>query len=295
MGTWVLRFGRFAIRVVARFIKNKGLLLSSAVGYNMILSLIPMIAILTLLLSWVFDETLLLDTVAEQVRAHLPGQYVAVTDAVRRFTERETYVGWIGFGVMLFFSSIAFRILEDALSVIFRHHPQRAKRSFLVSTLLPLAYIGCIALALTLVAIATAVLGALSERELRLAGYTLSLAGPASWALQGLGFVLLAILFASFYRVMPAAHVRFRLALVGGLVAATLWEIVRVILTWYFATLSLVSVIYGSLATVVVILLCMEVASVILLLGAQVISEIERSWEAGVRWYEPPPGRTQGS
>jgi uncharacterized BrkB/YihY/UPF0761 family membrane protein len=67
-----------------------------------------------------------------------------------------------------------------------------------------------------------------------------------------------------------------RHALLGGIVAAVLWEIARHILVWYFSTLSFVNVIYGSLGTAVVILLSLEVASIILLLGAQVIAEFER-------------------
>jgi uncharacterized BrkB/YihY/UPF0761 family membrane protein len=49
------------------------------------------------------------------------------------------------------------------------------------------------------------------------------------------------------------------------------------VLVWYFAKLSLVSVIYGSFATAVVVLLSIEIASIIFLLGAQVIAEFERA------------------
>jgi uncharacterized BrkB/YihY/UPF0761 family membrane protein len=49
------------------------------------------------------------------------------------------------------------------------------------------------------------------------------------------------------------------------------------VLVWYYSTLSLVNAIYGSLATAVVALLSIEVAVIILLLGAQVIAEFERS------------------
>jgi uncharacterized BrkB/YihY/UPF0761 family membrane protein len=51
------------------------------------------------------------------------------------------------------------------------------------------------------------------------------------------------------------------------------------VLVWYFANISLVSVIYGSFATAVVVLLSIEVASIIFLLGAQVIAEFERATE----------------
>jgi uncharacterized BrkB/YihY/UPF0761 family membrane protein len=48
------------------------------------------------------------------------------------------------------------------------------------------------------------------------------------------------------------------------------------VLVWYFATLSQVSVVYGSLTTAIVVLLSLELGATLLLLGAQVISEYER-------------------
>jgi uncharacterized BrkB/YihY/UPF0761 family membrane protein len=45
---------------------------------------------------------------------------------------------------------------------------------------------------------------------------------------------------------------------------------------WYFATLSQVNILYGSFTTAIVVLLSLEIAATLLLLGAQVISEYER-------------------
>ena len=61
-----------------------------------------------------------------------------------------------------------------------------------------------------------------------------------------------------------------------------LWELTRHLLVWYFTTLSFVSIIYGSLATIIIILLSFEFAAIILLLGAQVIAEYERIDHGGV-------------
>jgi uncharacterized BrkB/YihY/UPF0761 family membrane protein len=55
--------------------------------------------------------------------------------------------------------------------------------------------------------------------------------------------------------VMPGVRIAFRHALIGGTTATILWEITRSILVWYYAHLSLVNLIYGSIATVVVALL----------------------------------------
>jgi uncharacterized BrkB/YihY/UPF0761 family membrane protein len=85
-----------------------------------------------------------------------------------------------------------------------------------------------------------------------------------------------------------------RHALVGGVTAALLWEITRRLLVLYFATLSQVNVVYGSLTTAIVVLFSFEIAATFLLFGAQVISEYERierketaAQQAGVAAQEP--------
>ena len=81
----------------------------------------------------------------------------------------------------------------------------------------------------------------------------------------------------SIYLVMPPrGRISPRHALVGGVAVGLLWEATRHILLWYFSTLSVVGVVYGSLATTIIGLLSLEIASIILLLGAQVIAEYER-------------------
>jgi uncharacterized BrkB/YihY/UPF0761 family membrane protein len=49
------------------------------------------------------------------------------------------------------------------------------------------------------------------------------------------------------------------------------------VLIWYYATISTVNVIYGSITITVVALLSIEVVAIILLFGAQVIAELEGS------------------
>ncbi|MFZ1641485.1 MAG: YihY/virulence factor BrkB family protein [Candidatus Contendobacter sp.] len=78
------------------------------------------------------------------------------------------------------------------------------------------------------------------------------------------------------YRLLPAGQLPWRHALVGGIVAALLWEGIRYGLVWYFANLSAINVIYGSLAGVVIVLMTLDMVGIIILLGAQVIAEYER-------------------
>jgi uncharacterized BrkB/YihY/UPF0761 family membrane protein len=76
--------------------------------------------------------------------------------------------------------------------------------------------------------------------------------------------------------VMPVGRRSLRHALIGAIAATILWELTRRILVRYFATLSQIGTVYGSLTTAIVVLLSLELASTLLMFGAQVIAEYER-------------------
>ena len=75
---------------------------------------------------------------------------------------------------------------------------------------------------------------------------------------------------------MPVGRLTPSHALVGAVVATLLWELSRHVLVWYFATLSQIGTVYGSLTTAIAVLLSLEVGGLLLLYGAQVIAEFER-------------------
>jgi YihY family inner membrane protein len=284
-----VRLGHFAKRVLADFRRNRGLLLASALGYNTLLSIVPLFGLTLVVLSAIVDQEVLIATIDAQAEALLPGRGQAVTEAFAAFVERRDVIGVVGVGVLLFFSALAFRMLDEAMAVVFHRQRRSAAAHPLRAYVLPLAYVGMIGLgilALTLIMVAFDTLPDEGVRILFLFEIDSDAAVPLVKALAFLGLVLLA---SSFYFVMPMAGVRARRALIGGLVASVLWEGVRNAMTWYFANLSLVDVVYGSLAGVIVLLLGLEVAALILLFGAQIIAELERAAAHGRPWHDPPP------
>jgi YihY family inner membrane protein len=285
---WVFarRLVTFGVRVVRKFLRNKGLLLAGAVGYNTLLSFVPLLAVAIYVVSWFIDPAPVLNVVAAELQLVLPGRTAELANAIRSFIQDADVVGPVGVLVMLFFSSLAFRMLEDAMAVIFRHHEVAKARHPLMSALIPFAYVSVISIGILALTVTTTAVDAASTRMAFMGAAMAD--GFVSWLLRGANFLGFALMFASFYRVLPMARVRYKLAAIGGLVAAALWEIVRSILVYYFANISLVGVVYGSLTTVVIVLLSLEIAAVIVLLGAQVISEIEVSAEAGLPWYVEP-------
>ena len=62
---------------------------------------------------------------------------------------------------------------------------------------------------------------------------------------------------------LPVGPLSLSHALVGASIATALWEPTRHLLVWYFATLSQVGTLYGSLATAIVVLLSLEIGAAV--------------------------------
>ncbi|WP_309683721.1 YihY/virulence factor BrkB family protein [Polaromonas sp.] len=268
--------GAFALRVLKGFRANQGLLLAGAVAYYALLSIVPLLILIVIALSHVIDPAALLEALGRYIGWLAPGQSDFIVGELANFLAHREVMGWLLLATMLFFSSLAFTVLENAMSVVFLHRVAIRRRHFLVSAVLPYCYILCLGLGLLLVTLVSGSLQALGEKSLEFLGFSWSLSGFSGLLLYLLGLAGEVFLLTSLYMVMPVGRLSLRHALIGGVTAALLWELTRHVLLWYFATLSQVGVVYGSLTTAIVVLLSLEIAATLLLLGAQVISEYER-------------------
>ena len=270
------RPGTFALTVIKAFRANQGLLLAGAVAYYAMLSIVPLLILMVIALSHWIETGELLAAIGRYLEWLLPGQSGAVMQELRHFLDNREVVSGLLALTMLFFSSLAFTVLENAMSVIFVHRVATRRRRFLVSALLPYGFVLSLGLGLMLVTLVSGSLQALGEEQVALFGRDWSLVGLAGLLLWGLGFAGEVLLLTSLYLVLPVGRLSLRHALVGGVTAAVLWEITRRLLIWYLTTLSQVNVVYGSLTTAIIVLLSLELAATLLLFGAQVIAEYER-------------------
>jgi membrane protein len=266
----------FAWQTLKRFGENQGLLLAGAIAYYALLSVLPVLILSVIALSHLVDQAELLNTLGRYLEWLVPSQSIAVLADVSGFLENRGAIGAVLLATMMFFSSIAFSVLEKAMSIIFAHHCTANKRHFLVSAVLPYCFVVFLGLTLLGVTLASVTLQALAQENVHLFGRDWSLGGVSGVLLYLLGLTVETLIVAGIYLVMPIRRIRLSHALIGGFTATSLWEVIRHILIWYFATLSKASVVYGSLTTAVVALFSMEIAAALLLLGAQVISEYEK-------------------
>jgi YihY family inner membrane protein len=287
--------GAFALATLRAFRANQGLLLAGAVAYYALLSIVPMLILTVIALSHVVDPRELLATLGRYLEWLVPGQAGSVVGELERFLAHRDVLGWMLLVTMLFFSTLAFTVLENAMSVIFHHRVAIRRRHFLVSAIIPYAYILSLGAGLLLVTLVAGSLQAVGQDQIELFGRSWSLVGVSGLLLYLLGVAGEVFVLASIYLVMPVGRLVPLHALIGALVATTLWELSRHLLTWYYATLSQINAVYGSLTTAIAVLLSLEVAATLLLLGAQVIAEYERlgAGPSGAQPFATGPG--QGS
>jgi YihY family inner membrane protein len=268
--------GSFALAVAKQFRANQGVLLAGAVAYYTLLSLIPLLILILMALSHVVPEDRLLLTLAEYLEFVVPGQSTALVDEVRKFLEHKEVVGGILLVTMLFFSALAFTILENAMSVIFYHRVKIKRRHFMVSAAMPYLFILFLGVGLLIVTVLSGVLQSIGMRSITIFGQPHSLDQLSIFLLYILGVTGEMLLLTAIYFVMPVGRLSFRHALIGGATATVLWEMMRHVLAWYYTTMSQIQVVYGSLTTAIVVLLSVEIGALVLLVGAQVIAEYER-------------------
>jgi YihY family inner membrane protein len=270
------RPGAFALRVLRAFRKNQGLLLAGAVAYYALLSIVPLLILIVIALSHFVDQALLLETLERYLGWVVPGQSQPLIDELAGFLRHRDVLGWVLAATLLFFSSLAFTVLENAMSIIFFHRVAVRRRHFLVSAIIPYCYILFLGVGLLVVTLVAAGLEVIGRGTIEFLGLYWSLDPLSRAALYLVGVAGEILVVTSIYLVMPVGRLSLRHALIGGATAALLWELTRHALVWYFARLSQVNVVYGSLTTAIVVLLSLEILAGLLLFGAQVISEYER-------------------
>jgi len=268
--------GAFALRVLKGFRANQGLLLAGAVAYYTLLSLVPLLILVMIVLSHAIDAERLLVTLSAYLAFVVPGRSGALVEELRTFLEHRHVIGPVLLLTLVFFSALAFTVLENAMSVIFFHRVAIKRRRFLTSVLMPYVFILFLGIGFLMVTVVSGALQSLGTRSIEILGEIRSLGSLSAALIYLIGVAGEVLMLTAIYLVMPVGRLSLRHALIGGVTAGLLWELTRHVLVWYYASMSSIQVVYGSLTTSIIVLLSVEIGAIVLLLGAQVIAEYER-------------------
>jgi membrane protein len=174
-----------------------------------------------------------------------------------------------GLAVALWSANAGMKAIMDALNVVYE---EQEKRGFIrltaVSLAFTLAAIGSALLALAAVVVLPVVL-----KYLGLPDIADLLLRIARWPLL---LVLIVIGLAVLYRYGPSRRQpRWQWISVGSVIAAVAWLVSSALLSWYLASFADYNATYGSLGAGIGMMMWMWISAIVILLGAQLNSEIE--------------------
>ncbi|MDR1756244.1 MAG: YihY/virulence factor BrkB family protein [Culturomica sp.] len=259
-----------AILVVSadRFVKNVGTVSASALTFYTVLSLIPVLALLLAVAKGFGVSRILEDLFREQSFANpeMTGFFLNFANRALENTRGGLITG-IGIVMLLWMVIKVLSNTEDAMNRIWGIRQGRGLAKKFAD------YLSILFIAPLLIALVSGMNVFLSTnlQEIAREEGILRYAGSAVIFLVKLSpYVLLWLLFTFLYIFMPAAPVRFRHAVVAGIVAGSACQIVQWFYLRFQIGVSSYNAIYGSLAALPLLLVWLQLSWSIVLWGAEI-------------------------
>lgn len=117
--------------------------------------------------------------------------------------------------------------------------------------------------------------------------------GPVRWLTS---FIIAAVAFTLLYRYGPSRRpARWRWVAFGGVLAALAWLAISLTFSWYVNNVAHLGVTYGSLGAMVAYMIWMWVSAMVVLIGAELNSEIEHQTSVDTTVGAPKPLGERGA
>ena len=252
--------------------------LAAAISYYVLFSLIPLLIFLVSVFGFLVRDSDLQQEVIDRVMQATPldpdeGENL-VTDtieSVSRVSGALTIVGILG---TAWSASAMFGAVRRALNIVWK---AELRRPVVQQKLIDLTLVAGFGALLGASIAGTAALRAMRELSDEALG-PLSTGTGFFWDIVPLALpaVLTFAVFLMVYRYVPNAPVRFRDAWPGALLAAVLFELLKIGFTIYVANFNNYDLVYGSLGAVMLFLLWTYLSTNILLLGAELSCQYGR-------------------
>jgi membrane protein len=224
----------------------------------------------------------------------MPGAAVTIIDEqiARVVSKGNTQLGFgflIGLGIALWSANAGMKALIDALNIVYE---EEEKRGFFTLNLVTLAFTMGAILALLFAIAAVVALPLLLER-LGLGSFTNLLVEFGRWPILMLGLIVgLAVL----YRYGPSRREpKWKWVSVGSLLASVLWIAGSAALSFYLEKYAHYDATYGTLGTGIGLMVWMWMTTIVILLGAELNSEMEHQTATDTTEGRPKPLGTRGA
>jgi membrane protein len=252
------------------FNKKNGLQLSASLSFYTVFSICPFLIVVISLAGIFYGERAVEGKVYAEISGLVGSKTATQIQEIIRNIQQSHHTlagGIIGFVVLIIGASGVFSEIQDSLNFIWgvKNRTSGGWLKFLTNRLLAFSLLAGVAFIMLVSLIINALLDVLSERLRAIfPGYSLHLFYTLNILLI---FLVIAILFASLFKILPNASVTWKSATVGASFTAFLFLLGKFIIGIYLGN-SRIGATYGTTASIVIIMLWVYYSSIILYFGA---------------------------
>lgn len=247
------------------FAKDNGFLLAAAVSFYTFLSIFPLLLVAVGGLAYALRSP----GHAEAALTHLLGRVVVgpkTSSIIGEVIHGRSAATGIGLLLLLWSGTSAVVALEQAINIAWKTEGMRGfvkRRAIALLTLVVVSVLLLLSFGVTALLHSAR---ASSPEFLHRLTHVWRLLGHVAAAVASVA------LFMTIYKLLPYARVAWRTALVGGLFAGLLWEIAKHAFTFCVLHWAGYSNVYGSLGSVILLMVWINYSAIITILGAEFAS-----------------------
>jgi membrane protein len=251
------------------YIDDNALSRGAAIAYYTVFSLAPILVIVVAIAGLVFGETAAQGALARQIEGLMGHDAaIAVQGMVRSAWQSRsgTLATIIGLVTLLITASGVFGEMQSALNAIWRTEPQGTTVGRLVRA--RALSLGLVAALGFLMMVSLVVSAAITVVQTYIGGILPEAAFLISLLNFAISFVLITLLFAAIYKILPDKQLHWRDVGIGAVVTALLFEVGKTAIGLYIGSTAVASS-FGAAGALAIVLLWVYYSSQIFLLGAE--------------------------
>jgi membrane protein len=261
-------------RTYGQISEDRLLLIAAGVVFYAMLAIVPAITALVSMYG-LFTPARMIGAQLNFLADVMPGgAYQLISDQIMRIAANSdgklTVAFILGLGVALWSANAGIKAICDALNIVYDEDEKRGLIALnAISLTFTLGAICVLLLAIGAVVVLPLVLAFLGFAATEQAGLLPLLRWPALFVLLMAGLAVL-------YRFGPSRrHAKWRWVSVGSVFAALTWIVLSAAFSWYLSRFADYNATYGSLGAVIGLMMWLWISTTVVLVGAELNSEIE--------------------
>ena len=258
------------IKAIRLLISAGGIDLAAALGFFTVMSLLPLLALIMMILVMIGNPEGTTETLTQSLDYFFPASQELIGEAVDNLMGVSVTFGILAVGSLFMSANGLFVAIHRAINRVYGVRRKNVARltfaNILLATLVLILFLMSVGLGSLI-----RVLFVYSEELFSDAGTLSDVSIVALGAISAIiPPIFTGFMFAIIYDRVPNANVPWRDAVFGALVAVSLFEISKHVLFWLIDSTSDRSVVYGPIASVVMLMIWAYISGIVLLLGAAI-------------------------